>query len=111
MHFLKEMKRNGLKQHPYGEQVYATFLKEFITQHFPKPDGRKFLTTKALINFTIFKVNFRRINVAINAKTILRSCLKVNMSSKTPEFIASVRINENLSVKEHTCSGQNTLSI
>ena len=31
------------------------------------------------------------------------------MSSKTPEFIAAVRINENLSVKEHTCSGQNII--
>ena len=25
----------------------------------------------------------------------MRSCLKVNMSNETPEFIASVRINEN----------------
>ena len=39
--------------------------------------------------------------VAINAKTLLRSCLKVNMSSETPEFIASVQINEN--GDDHIC--------
>ena len=37
----------------------------------------------------------------MNAKTILRSCLKVNMSSKMPELIASVRTNEN--GDDHIC--------
>ena len=39
--------------------------------------------------------------VKINSKTILRTCLKVNMSSETPGFLAFLQINEN--GDDHIC--------